>query len=101
VSRVAAISTQLVSIAAALSPTSASMLLDQGYSMVVPVLPESIYEHTLAARPNFRERERPGKSYMFLLVNGALLLSLVAGSILDVKLNDSSSDIAGTIGVIG
>jgi hypothetical protein len=56
VSRVAAISTQLVSIAAALSPTSASMLLDQGYSMVVPVLPESIYEHTLAARPNFRER---------------------------------------------
>jgi hypothetical protein len=134
---VAALSTQLVGIASALSPTSASMLLDQGYSMVVPVLPESIYEHTLAARPNFRERcgssarwvspslpsdksstclpapqplqlllaeaikrkasllrsimaptvtapapppvrsEKPGKSYMFLVVNGALLLSLV------------------------
>ncbi len=26
------------------------------YSLAVPVVPTSIYEHTLVARPNFRER---------------------------------------------
>jgi hypothetical protein len=52
--RVAAISQQLVQIASALSPANASMLLDGGGSMVVPVLPQSIFEHTLVARPNFK-----------------------------------------------
>lgn len=50
------LSRQLVDLAASLCPANASMLLDQGYSLAVPVVPTSIYEHTLVARPNFRER---------------------------------------------
>jgi hypothetical protein len=54
--RLTAMSRQLVDIAASLSPENASMLLDRGYSLVVPVLPASIFEHTLVARPNFKLR---------------------------------------------
>ena len=54
--RLSEMSRQLVDIAASLSPANADMLLDRGYSMVVPVLPASIYEHTLVARPNFKLR---------------------------------------------
>lgn len=54
--RVRQLSRQLIDIAASLSPANASMLLDRGYSMVVPVLPASIYKHTLVARPNFELR---------------------------------------------
>lgn len=50
------LSRQLVDLAASLCPANASMLLDQGYSLAVPVVPTSIYEHTLVARPNFKER---------------------------------------------
>ena len=42
--------------ARSLAPANASMLLDGGGSMVVPVLPASIYEHTIVARPHFDER---------------------------------------------
>jgi hypothetical protein len=54
--RLTEMSRQLVDIAASLSPANASMLLDRGYSLVVPVLPASILEHTLVARPNFKLR---------------------------------------------
>jgi hypothetical protein len=57
--RLAEMSRQLVDIASSLSPANASMLLDRGYSLVVPVLPTSIFEHTLVARPNFKLRCAP------------------------------------------
>ncbi|KAL4421860.1 hypothetical protein ABPG77_001342 [Micractinium sp. CCAP 211/92] len=96
--RVTVLSRHLVDLAASLCPANASMLLDQGYSLAVPVVPTSIYEHTLVARPNFRERDTPGANWMFLIVNGALLACLVAGSILDVKLNKGGASVTGTIG---
>ena len=55
-SRLAERSRQLVELVASLSSANASMLLDRGYSLVVPVLPSSIFEHTLVARPNFKLR---------------------------------------------
>lgn len=97
--RVARLSCQLVRIAASLSHSNASMLLDQGYSLVVPVQPASIYEHTLMARPNFREREGPGSSYMFLLVNACLLACLVVGSVLDARMNKAQSDFGRALGL--
>lgn len=48
--RVQQMSQQLVDIAAALSPASASMLLDNNASMVVPVLPTSICEWVFVLR---------------------------------------------------
>lgn len=89
--RVAAISQQLVQIASALSPANASMLLDGGGSMVVPVLPQSIFEHTLVARPNFKLKQSPGTSYMFLIVNLSLLCALIAGSVLEYFYNPAAS----------
>lgn len=89
--RVAAISQQLVQIASALSPANASMLLDGGGSMVVPVLPQSIFEHTLVARPNFKLKQSPSTSYMFLIVNLSLLCALIAGSVLEYFYNPAAS----------
>ncbi|KAL4423966.1 hypothetical protein ABPG75_001267 [Micractinium tetrahymenae] len=96
--RVSLVSRQLVDLAASLCPTNASMLLDQGYSLAVPVVPATIYEHTLVARPNFRERESPASNWMFVIVNGLLLGCLVVGSVLDVKMNKSGSDVADAMG---
>ncbi|KAL4423960.1 hypothetical protein ABPG75_001261 [Micractinium tetrahymenae] len=96
--RMSMVSRQLVDLAASLCPANASMLLDQGYSLAVPVVPATIYEHTLVARPNFRERESPASNWMFVIVNGMLLICLVVGSVLDVKMNKSTSDVTGTIG---
>ena len=107
------LSVQLVRLASALSPASASMLR-QGSSMVVPVVPGSVFDHTIAAQPNFQSRQAwldhaalwlcieayhavpplaqncrqtPPSNYMFILVNGAILVFLAVGSWLDVEYN--------------
>lgn len=57
--RLATLSAQLVDIAASLSHANASMLLESagsGASLAFPVLPASLYEHSIAARPNFDRR---------------------------------------------
>jgi hypothetical protein len=82
--RVREVSQQLVNIASSLSPDNASMLLQSGYSMLVPVLPTSVYEHTLVARPNFQLRKTPPSNWMFVLVNGALIAAMVAGSVIEI-----------------
>ncbi|WIA35048.1 hypothetical protein OEZ86_003538 [Tetradesmus obliquus] len=51
---------------------------------VIPTLPENIYEHTIAAVPNFGERAAPKASWMFFIVNTVLLASLFGASFVEV-----------------
>jgi hypothetical protein len=51
---------------------------------VIPTLPENIYEHTIAAVPNFGERAAPQASWMFFIVNFVLLASLFGASFVEV-----------------
>jgi hypothetical protein len=51
---------------------------------VIPTLPENIYDHTIAAVPNFKERATPGSSWMFYIVNFCLLGMLFAASFVEV-----------------
>lgn len=53
-----------------------------GSSLVLPVQPASIYEHSIAARPNFQGRHAPASSWMWLIVHLALLAGLVVSSLL-------------------
>lgn len=53
------LSAQLVDIASSLSHANASMLLESSVgsgSLVLPVLPAALYEHSIAVRPNFDRR---------------------------------------------
>jgi hypothetical protein len=43
-------------------------------------------EHTIAAVPNFKERAQPVDSYMFYIVNAALLVMLVGTALAEVYL---------------
>ncbi len=101
--RVAWMSQQLTTIASMFSPLSSVMLSGylgpgggggslvlggQASCMVVPVVPASIYEHTLAARPNFDNRSMPRRNWMFIAVNGIMLVALVVGSVLDVEIKE-------------
>jgi hypothetical protein len=51
---------------------------------VIPTMPECVYEHTIAAVPNFGERAAPQSSWMFFIVNFALLALLCAASFFEV-----------------
>lgn len=98
--RVAWASQQLQTLASMFSPMSGAMLSGNNQSllgglpslagglstMVVPVAPATIFEHTLAARPNFANQTAPGSSLMFVAVNVIMLSALFAGSILEVEI---------------
>ncbi|KAF6262258.1 hypothetical protein COO60DRAFT_1677084 [Scenedesmus sp. NREL 46B-D3] len=51
---------------------------------VIPTLPENIYEHTIAAVPNFGARAAPKASWMFFIVNFVLLAALFCASFVEV-----------------
>jgi hypothetical protein len=51
---------------------------------VIPTLPENIYEHTIAAVPNFGARSAPKASWMFFIVNAVLLSALFGASFVEV-----------------
>jgi hypothetical protein len=51
---------------------------------VIPTLPENIYEHTIAAVPNFGARAAPKASWMFFIVNAVLLSALFGASFVEV-----------------
>ena len=53
---------------------------------VIPTVPANIYEHTIAAVPNFSNKAPPATNAMFLVVNVALVLVLVASAVLEVVL---------------
>ncbi|KAI8106252.1 hypothetical protein M9435_000798 [Picochlorum sp. BPE23] len=58
--------------------------LRRGSYIVVPVLPEDMYMCTIAAQPSFHEKILPARSFMFLIVNAAMISALIAGAVLDV-----------------
>jgi hypothetical protein len=53
---------------------------------VIPTLPSSIYEHTIAAVPNFDHRVSPETSSMFFLVNVVLVAVLLVSVLMEVQL---------------
>lgn len=57
-----------------------------GTSFILPVVPRNIYEYSIAARPNFDDRQVPKGNFMFIIVNGMLLIGLIVGSLLEVFL---------------
>eukprot|EP00877_Chromochloris_zofingiensis_P010861 jgi/Chrzof1/6028/Cz17g02120.t1 len=66
--------------------SSGGITLPSGFSgTVVPVQPATVYEHSVAARPNFKERQVAGYDFWFVTVNVVMLSVLVAASVLDVK----------------
>ncbi|KAL4547939.1 hypothetical protein Ndes2526B_g07156 [Nannochloris sp. 'desiccata'] len=55
-----------------------------GSSLLLPVIPSNVFEHTIAARPSFEHRQAPRRNFMFIFVNGIMLAGIIAGAILDV-----------------
>ncbi|PRW33536.1 Cellulose synthase [Chlorella sorokiniana] len=71
----AAAAASLAEAAATLAGPTGSCL-ERGETMVVPVAPASLYEHTLLARPNFDHRTAPVTSRMYILVHLAIFGAL-------------------------
>ncbi len=78
--RVRAVSLQLLDIAATLS-ADASAALRTGSVLVVPVIPASVFMHSIAAKPSFEGSQKSPRDFTYILVSVVLLLGLVAGSI--------------------
>lgn len=84
---------------APLLPASSSLLLAKVFSTddggapkcVPPAQPGSMYEHTLAAVPNFSERVSPASNVMMLLLNVILLATLVTASLVEVFAGDAAA----------
>ncbi len=74
--RVRAASRQLLDIAATLSPMASAALRTQSV-LVVPVMPSSIYDHSIASKPSFEASPPAPRDYTYLVVTLALILGLV------------------------
>lgn len=51
---------------------------------VIPTVPENIYNHTIAAVPNFKEKQKPPTNWTFAITNICLLLALAGAAIVEV-----------------
>lgn len=51
---------------------------------VIPTVPENIYNHTIAAVPNFKEKQKPPTNWTFALTNICLLLALAGAAFVEV-----------------
>lgn len=71
-----------------LSQMQPSALENAGF--VLPVVPESIFDHTIASKPSFEFRVLPSKTVMFFTINITILLGVVAGGILALFFSDTS-----------
>jgi hypothetical protein len=79
--RARAVSLQLLDIAATLS-ADASAALRTGSVLVVPVVPASVFMHSIAAKPSFEGAQNSNRrDYTYILVTIVLLMGLVGGSI--------------------
>jgi hypothetical protein len=52
--------------------------------MLVPTEPASIFEASIAARPNFEARQQPPACWYYQLVNALILCVLVAGAVVEL-----------------
>jgi hypothetical protein len=53
-------------------------------AMLVPTEPASIFEASIAARPNFEARQRPPASYWYQVFNVMILCVLLAGAVVEL-----------------
>lgn len=74
--RVRQISRALMDIVGSLTPLG-SEILRSASAVIVPVVPASIYVHTIGARPSFEGLQQPARNFNFILVSLGLLLGLV------------------------
>ena len=71
-----------------LSQMQPSVLEKKGF--VIPVVPDSVFDHTIASRPSFDFRILPKTSIWFFLVNLAILSGVIAAGILSIFYNSES-----------
>ena len=57
------------------------MALRTGSVLVVPVIPASVFVHSIAAKPSFEGSHKSPKDYTYILVSLALLVGLIASAI--------------------
>jgi hypothetical protein len=70
------------SLFAQLSQMQPSQLETRG--LVLPVIPDDIFEHTIASRPSFEFRVLPDKTLTFFTVNFLILAGVCAGGIVSI-----------------
>jgi hypothetical protein len=51
---------------------------------ILPVKPATIYEHSIAARPNFDQKQKPAASKVFLWVNTIIIVVVTVCSALEI-----------------
>jgi cellulose synthase/poly-beta-1,6-N-acetylglucosamine synthase-like glycosyltransferase len=67
-----------------LSQMQPSILQENG--LVLPIVPEDVFAHTIAARPSFKQRQFPREKVTFFAVNGSILVGLTAGGIVSAAI---------------
>ena len=60
---------------------SAPIKADSTSILVVPVVPASVFDHSIAARPCFDEAPPPPKNYTYMVISGGLIMLMVASAI--------------------
>ena len=69
---------------AALERAGTAATAASSVTCILPVKPATIYEHSIAARPNFDQKQKPASSKAFLLVNGIIITLVVVCSSLEI-----------------
>jgi hypothetical protein len=83
-------SVMLSTIFSQLSQMLPSQLEQKG--IIIPVIPENIFEHSIAAKPNFEFRQLPSKTIMFFSINILMITCVCIGGILAIFFaNESES----------
>ena len=75
----------ILDIAATMSP-AASAALRTGSVFVVPVVPASVFDHSIASKPCFEASPPAPRDFTYLIVSAILILGLIACSIVEVPL---------------
>lgn len=75
-------SVMLSTIFSQLSQMLPSQLEQKG--LVIPIIPDNIFEHSIAAQLNFEFRELPSKTIMFFSINILMITCVCAGGILAI-----------------
>ncbi len=77
--RVLAARHQLLDIAATLTPMASAALRTQSV-LVVPVMPASIFDHSIASKPSFEASPPAPRDYTYIIVTAVLILGLIGCS---------------------
>jgi hypothetical protein len=83
-SRVSSCRDNHTSISGCHSRLSAAGSHQSAAAMLVPTEPASIFEASIAARPNFEARQQPPSCWYYQLVNALILCVLVAGAVVEL-----------------